>query len=434
MSKKNDDSVERFFRKAVAQQDDTFIQRDWEKMEKLLDAEAAKATVARYQRIKRAIFRGATVTGILALVYFLVSNQQHPESRLVTDALVQESAVAGAEAPTTKPRTEYPSTATLLPKRDFFPASEVEKKKAVSDFIRDRANSRNIQSFETVSFGEQNMSSSGYSQEIDRLASENDERISERPLTPKNISFAQRIVEEQKKQAIAKNETLDPCLETDSESPSRKKEEHQMFSRWNVALAFAPDFSTTELNRYSAPGDAYGINLGFNISRRFSISTGVLKSSKRYEGYGSEYQPPEGYWQRRTNGVVPNEVKGNCTILEFPITVQYQLNTNSRHRIFAAAGVSSYYMLDEAYYYQFEDPNPGAAESWSSDEPSSYSFAVGHLSAGYERQLSRNISIGIEPFLKIPFAGIGWTNIELFTTGAYLNVRYRFTRKNQQLE
>jgi hypothetical protein len=433
MSKKNDDSVERFFRKAVAQQDDTFIQRDWEKMEKLLDAEAAKTTVARYQRIKRVIFRSAAVTGILAVVYFLVSNQQHPESRLVTDALVQESAVAGAEAPTTKPGTAYPSTATLLPETDFISANRGrEKNKPVSKFSVNEVNSQNIQSFETVSFDQQNTDPE-YVQQVVGVVGEDHERISERSLTPKMISFSQSTVEDQKKESVATNDIIEP-VKTESESESRKKKDHQKFSRWNVALSFAPDFSTTELNRYSAPGDAFGISLGFNISRRFSISTGAFKTSKRYEGYGSEYQPPEGYWQRRTNGVVPDEVKGNCTILEFPINVQYQINRNSRHRIFASAGVSSYYMLDEAYYYQFEDPNPGAAESWSSDEPSSYSFSVGHLSAGYERQLSRNLSIGIEPFLKIPFAGIGWTNIELFTTGAYLNVRYRFTRKNQELE
>jgi hypothetical protein len=433
MSKKNDDSVERFFRKAVAQQDDTFIQRDWEKMEKLLDAEAAKTTVARYQRIKRVIFRSAAVTGILAVVYFLVSNQQHPESRLVTDALVQESAVAGAEAPTTKPGTAYPSTATLLPETDFISANRGrEKNKPVSKFSVNEVNSQNIQSFETVSFDQQNTDPE-YVQQVVGVVGEDHERISERSLTPKMISFSQSTVEDQKKESVATNDIIEP-VKTESESESRKKKGHQKFSRWNVALSFAPDFSTTELNRYSAPGDAFGISLGFNISRRFSISTGAFKTSKRYEGYGSEYQPPEGYWQRRTNGVVPDEVKGNCTILEFPINVQYQINRNSRHRIFASAGVSSYYMLDEAYYYQFEDPNPGAAESWSSDEPSSYSFSVGHLSAGYERQLSRNLSIGIEPFLKIPFAGIGWTNIELFTTGAYLNVRYRFTRKNQELE
>lgn len=116
MSKKNDDSVERFFRKAVAQQDDTFMQRDWEKMEKLLDAEAAKATVARFQRIKKAIFRGAAVTAIVAVVYFFMNDKvQHPESRLLTDALVKEQAVAGAEAPTTKPK-EIPSTASLFSK------------------------------------------------------------------------------------------------------------------------------------------------------------------------------------------------------------------------------------------------------------------------------------------------------------------------------
>src|SRR5690349_20188534 len=100
MSKKNDDSIESFFRKAVAQQDNSYMDRDWQKMEKLLDAEAAKLTVLKLQRIKRGILTGTVLTGIITLVYFLVLNQQHPESRLLTDgSLMQKQAVERAEAP-----------------------------------------------------------------------------------------------------------------------------------------------------------------------------------------------------------------------------------------------------------------------------------------------------------------------------------------------
>jgi hypothetical protein len=435
MSKKNEDSVEQFFRKATAQQDNTFMQRDWEKMEKLLDAEAAKVTVARFQRIKRAIFTGTVITGFVTLVYFLVNTQQHPESRLLTDGLLQEQAVAGEEAPTTKPGKEYPSTAALLPK------TQLKSTESLNDLTTQNTNAHEVdmtndQKKTRAHLGTPDTQSVVLDSDLPGLSRQ-------ATLIGAEQSTKSQVIHRDGEGPIQANDPVEkefhlvemiPEVVTHAEQENEQmpekgeRQNNTAFSRWNIAISFAPDFSTTELDRYSAPGDAFGITAGFNITRRVSITTGVLKTSKQYEGYGSEYQPPAGYWERRTNGIVPDEVKGNCTVLEFPVNIQYQLNNGVRNKWFAAVGISSYYMLDEAYHYQFEEPNPGAAASWSSDEPSSYAFSVGQVSAAYERQLSPSISIGIEPFLKIPFAGIGWTNIELFTTGAYFNVRYRFSR------
>jgi hypothetical protein len=201
-------------------------------------------------------------------------------------------------------------------------------------------------------------------------------------------------------------------------------------ARFSIALVVAPDFSSTALSRYTAPGKAYGLLLGLAVSHRFSVQTGMLRSSKKYNGYGGEYQPPEGYWARRTNGVIPDHVKGACEILEIPVIMQYNVKQNERSRFYVAAGVSSYLMMSESYAYSFETPNPGAAEGWSSTEPSSYLFGIGHLSVGYERQINPRLGIGIEPFLKVPFDGIGWSDIDLFTTGAYISLRYRFLKRD----
>jgi len=171
------------------------------------------------------------------------------------------------------------------------------------------------------------------------------------------------------------------------------------------------------------------MNLSYRFLGRLTLTTGLLKSQKRYTGRGEDYNPPPGYWKNRTNGIVPDEIFGQCAVLEIPLTVQYDVRQRENDRIFISAGLSSYRMLNESYEYTFYQPNDGAAHSWSSTQGNSYLLSVGHLSAGYERRIGNRFSLGIEPYLKAPFKGIGWTNIELFTYGAYLNVRYTFLKK-----
>jgi hypothetical protein len=220
------------------------------------------------------------------------------------------------------------------------------------------------------------------------------------------------------------------ALSTDSiaERTSKKEEvlpeKNTVPSRWNVALVVAPDFTSTAMERYTAPGNAYGLTIGYRFFRRFSVSTGVIRTSKRYVGYGSEYDPPDGYWLNRTKGIIPDEISGKCKIIEIPLMVQYQFRTRTRSYFYAAAGVSSYILKSEAYKYSFENPPAGAAQGWSTSKSSTYPFAIGHISLAYERKVLPWLGIGLEPFLKIPFGGIGWSNVNLYSTGLFVNVRY----------
>jgi hypothetical protein len=219
-------------------------------------------------------------------------------------------------------------------------------------------------------------------------------------------------------------------IEVESIEETLKNEENKLangFPRFSITTLFSPDFSTTSLTKYSKPSGVFGVMVGFKISSRFTVMTGATKALKKYEGYGDEYSPPEGYWQNKTNGVIPDEVQGNCGIVEVPLIIQYDIAQRSRSRFFVSAGVSSYFMRSEHYQYSFNEPNPGAANSWTAKEPTQYLFKIGHLSAGYDRVISRHFVVGVEPFLKVPFQGIGWTDINLYSTGAYLNLRYFFS-------
>jgi hypothetical protein len=236
-----------------------------------------------------------------------------------------------------------------------------------------------------------------------------------------------------KEDSISKEETVlsnkSDSLRT-SEAMNEEKKKIKPSSRWSVGLVLAPEFSTTSLSSYSKPGESIGLRIGYQISNRFSISTGVIRSMKKYIGSGDEYKPRNpAYWQIRTNGVVPEEIDSKCLVYELPLAVQFDVLQREKSRLFVSTAISSYIMKSQAYDYTFSYPNPGADMGWRSQESESYWFSVGMISAGYERYVHRSLAIGIEPYLKISLSEIGWPNVKLFSTGAYVTLRYRFMSK-----
>lgn len=206
------------------------------------------------------------------------------------------------------------------------------------------------------------------------------------------------------------------------------KEKPTKKNLFRVALQIAPDFSSTNMIRYTVPGEAYGIQIGYYLTEKLIINSGIIKTTKRYIGAGNEYTPPEGYWQYTTNGIVPNEIKGECSVVEIPLSLQYNFMDTEKHKFYVSGGISSYIMQSENYEYKFKPENPGAAKGWDTSESSKYPFKVAHLSIGYQRYVNPNVFIGIEPYIKLPFQGIGWTQIKLMTTGAYVTVGYKWLK------
>lgn len=217
-------------------------------------------------------------------------------------------------------------------------------------------------------------------------------------------------------------------LENVKDQPVEKQKVKPQY-RWSIGIILAPEFSTTSLDEYSAPGGSFGLRIGYQVSNRLNIKTGIIRSTKKYEGDGYDYTPRNPlYWKNRTNGVVPEAIDSKCLVYELPIGVQFDAIQTPKSRVFLSAAMSSYFMISQAYDYTFESPNPGADTGWRSSGSESYWFSVGMVSAGYERYVHRSFAIGIEPYLKISMDEIGWPNIKLFSGGAYVTLRYRFMK------
>lgn len=410
------------------------MERDWHSMEKMLDAQATTSAALQAARI-RSIRKIAAVTIVLSSL-FVIGTETQTDPRNV-----QMQAAVGMVGPRIEVKTESP-TASL---HSFVRDCDDTKRIAVtniqpiaiekSHLSRNQTNAHvssepvfGIDELRGIEVTKRETPSIQAEKALPHIADHGKEGGA-----IASSSESLRMTENIQNEVSVDSITVVKIPEVAKADSRQEQSDTSRITRPRLIITglVSPDFSTTSLTKYSKPSGVFGILVGYKIFKRVTVMTGVTKSLKKYEGYGTDYSPPEGYWQNRTNGVVPDEVEGKCGIIEVPVLLQFDLVQRSRGRFFITSGVSSYFMRSENYQYTFNEPNPGAASSWTARKPSQYLFKIGHLSAGYDRTIGKNLSIGIEPFLKAPFEGIGWTDINLYSTGAYMNVRYTILNTEQ---
>ncbi len=191
-----------------------------------------------------------------------------------------------------------------------------------------------------------------------------------------------------------------------------------------LGLVMGPDYSNVGGMPNDQLGNNLGISIGYYLSSRLSVNTGIQYTLKNYWTEGKYFQPGN-------SGPTPayafpriESVNGSSNMYEIPLTLRYDFLTRGKARFFVNAGFSSYLMRKETYTFFFH--NAGRAYEWQNqnNEHRNYWFAVGSLSAGFEQDLGKGFSFQMEPFLRLPFRGIGDGNIKLTSYGLLFSMRY----------
>lgn len=186
---------------------------------------------------------------------------------------------------------------------------------------------------------------------------------------------------------------------------------------FQVGVLVAPDMSNVKFTNTDKVGYNVGLQIGYRISQRWSLNTGVIYTKKNYTSQGKDFNPPKGSW---IDNVTLDMVAGNCSMFDIPLNVRYDLNNGRSHRYFVSTGLSTYLMKKEEYHYhyQYSNGNPGYRQrSASSDEK--HFLSVLNISAGFEKKISNRLSLQAEPYLKVPLAGVGYGNLQLNSYGMY---------------
>lgn len=195
-------------------------------------------------------------------------------------------------------------------------------------------------------------------------------------------------------------------------------------SPWFLGFGYGPDVSLVGFSEVTRPGTNLGILLEYQLNRRWSINSGITYSRKNYTAKGEDYHPPKGFWDY---GFVPDMTDATCEVIDIPINIRYYFRPAKSNRLFASTGLSTYLMLTEDYKYQYGRDDPQhLVLSWSGKNENQHYFAIYNLSVGYQRSMGKQWFLEIEPFVKLPLTGVGFGEVDLWSTGASFSLKYNF--------
>lgn len=196
-------------------------------------------------------------------------------------------------------------------------------------------------------------------------------------------------------------------------------------NRFTVSFVAGPDLTTVRFEKFSNVGFQAGLLIGYRVSHRISVETGVLSVKKFYKSDGEYLNKARLYLPAYTEILA---IDGNCRMLELPVTIQYTFSETSKRRWFAAAGFSSYIMKTENYTYDYLYTNTGRVVSHSKtySNQSRNWFSVLQVSVGHLQRLGKAGSLRVEPYYAVPLNGIGYGELPISSMGVRLGFTPNF--------
>jgi hypothetical protein len=162
------------------------------------------------------------------------------------------------------------------------------------------------------------------------------------------------------------------------------------------------------------------IQLEFFVLPNLSVSSGAIFANKVYSASPDDYQQKYQY----KNPLVG--VNGQCKVLDIPLNLKWYALSGAKSRFFISGGLSSYMMLTEDYEYVYKESGKYYSRNYGYKHENNHLFKVANFSLGYERALGKQWAMQVEPFVKLPLAGVGEGSLKLSTLGTFLSVHYRW--------
>ncbi len=222
----------------------------------------------------------------------------------------------------------------------------------------------------------------------------------------------------------------DSLLNRSSESVHPVKSMHINRSL-NIGFAFGPDYSNAGGIANNQISNNIGLTIGYYLTGRLSLNTGVFYSNKFYWSPGKSSHPQATPVPALSTGVnyyaapPPVEyVNGSCNMYEVPLTLRYDFAGGEKTKFFANAGLSSYFMVKQTYIYFFHNGMRALAWKTTNNQQQNYWLAVAALSMGMETEIGKGFSFQAEPFLRLPLKSMGVENIKINSYGFLLSFRY----------
>jgi hypothetical protein len=215
-----------------------------------------------------------------------------------------------------------------------------------------------------------------------------------------------------------------------SKTPIHQKSLHINRSL-NIGFTFGPDYTNAGGIANNQIGNNIGLTLGYYLTDKLSINTGLIYSNKFYWSNAHNYffsQPanntPIAYATTFTAPPPIDYINGSSNIWELPLTLRYDFAHHNKTKFFANAGLSSYFMMNQTYIYFLHSGQRQLAYKITDNQQVNYWFGVADISAGFEAEIGKGFSFQAEPFLKLPLRNMGSEDLKLTSYGFLMTFKY----------
>lgn len=222
------------------------------------------------------------------------------------------------------------------------------------------------------------------------------------------------------------NRKFDPLInstEENSKQPVRVARRKKFY----IGVMGGIDVTTIKFQKVEEAGKTYGLLLGYQLNKKWSIESGVYIEKKYYYTEGKYFDAKKIYPSMPSNFWLDN-ISGDCKMIEIPVSLKYNLVSHKNSGWFATLGASSYLMKKESYaydYYYGSTWSYGRHEKDFTNSTKNF-FSNVSVSAGYTHRLGNFANLRVEPYLKLPISKMGIGNLPLFSTGLQVGLTKKF--------
>lgn len=220
-------------------------------------------------------------------------------------------------------------------------------------------------------------------------------------------------------------------------SGSKVKQHSKLNSRVTFTVSGGTNFNSVQLNKSSRAGYDYGLLLGYRLSQRIEIRTGVILSKKYFNTNGNNLLFDSAKLNLPSyNTIQLKDATGYCRFIEIPVMLYYRFPANGKINFFTAGGFSVNKMRMENTDYTFLADGSTVIQRSHSNAYHKSSDASTSLSSNFALGINRNINrywnFSVESYAKFPITRFNDNNLRFSTFGISLSATYNLKGKRKK--
>lgn len=376
--------IDRFFRHNLADHEHSFNEEHWFALEKRLAKE-------RQRRLP-----GLLITiGAAAMIMFALS------LFLVTSVPMKDS-LQKALAKKTVPVSSKPAVSRLPEKK----ATESQKRTPEMASVQPERKKVISSDFRLASEAAET------SREVLKKAQESDMHL---------LSNSTPVISLEPATILASRPVVGLSLangQKDKPEPENSDVKPRFRPSFSFSVYAGPDINGVNNLKNIDGGISGGITLSYAFKPKWSVSAGAAYAKKLYNTGFSNYKPRSNY----KFPVNPSGVDADCRLLDVPLNINYTAWSKKGQELRLSAGLSSYFMLSEDYHFKYDNAAVQSPKYYEVKNKNKHYLGVVNLGVEYQKSVSKNLKIGISPYVKLPVTDIGYGNVRLQSAGITTSV------------